>query len=406
LKNGLLCSTNRYTEPLNGSSFFLRYLVSNSITCSSKGKIMLARSVVAGCLLSYVVALPLQGATGQMTTGKVDLQSAGPMAFGPSGLLFVGDPKSAAVFAIETDDTAGSPDKMKLNVAGIDQKIAAMLGTTADDILISDLAVNPSSGQAYLSVSRGRGPDAQPVILRVDGAGEISEVSLAQVNYSKATLPDAPADAMQGEGRRQQNPRTESITDLAYLDGKVIVAGLSNEEFASKLRSIPYPFAGTNTGASIEIYHASHGQFETRSPVRTFAAYNIDDTPTLLAAYTCTPLVKIPVAMLDSGEKIRGETIAELGNRNRPLDMIIYSKAGSDYILMANSARGLMKIPTADIANIEGLTERVRETAGIEFETIDGIAGVEQLDRLNAMNALVLVRQEGGGYDLQTIELP
>ena len=88
---------------------------------------------------------------------------------------------------------------------------------------------------------------------------------------------------------------------------------------------------------SIEIYHGSHGAYETRSPVRTFAFYEIDGAPHLLAAYTCTPLVKIPVDKLEPGEKVMGETVAELGNRNRPLDMVVYQKDGQDHVLMANN---------------------------------------------------------------------
>ena len=41
-----------------------------------------------------------------------------------------------------------------------------MLGTNAKGIKITDLAVNPASGNAYLSVARGSGPDASPAILR------------------------------------------------------------------------------------------------------------------------------------------------------------------------------------------------------------------------------------------------
>ena len=70
----------------------------------------------------------------------------------------------------------------------------------------------------------------------------------------------------------------ESITDMAYVDGKLVVAGLSNEEFASKLRTVPYPFAAVEAGTSVEIYHGNHGQFETRSPVISFVPYKIDNT--------------------------------------------------------------------------------------------------------------------------------
>ena len=45
----------------------------------------------------------------------------------------------------------------------------------------------------------------------------------------------------------------------------------------------------------------------------------------------------------------KGKTIAELGNRNKPLDMISYKKEGKDYLLMANSSRGVMKISTENI---------------------------------------------------------
>ena len=67
----------------------------------------------------------------------------------------------------------------------------------------------------------------------------------------------------------------QTITDLAYTDGRLYAAGLSSEEFASKLRSIAYPFTSVDEGASVEIWHAPHNQFETRSPVYTFVPYTI-----------------------------------------------------------------------------------------------------------------------------------
>ena len=70
------------------------------------------------------------------------------------------------------------------------------------------------------------------------------------------------------------------------------MAGLSSEEFASKLRSIAYPFTGVDNGTSVEVWHAPHDQFETRSPVYTFVPYEIDGEPHLVASYLCTPLVK------------------------------------------------------------------------------------------------------------------
>ena len=74
----------------------------------------------------------------------------------------------------------------------------------------------------------------------------------------------------------------------------------------------------------------------------------------MLAAYTCTPLVKVPVSELKAGAHVKGTTIAELGNRNQPLDMIMYQKDGKDYLLMSNSSRGVMKIPTEGAGEAPG----------------------------------------------------
>ncbi|HYE75935.1 MAG TPA: hypothetical protein VEF04_21500, partial [Blastocatellia bacterium] len=169
--------------------------------------------------------------TANMTEGKLELKSAGPLTFGPEGILFIGDTKAAAVLAVATGDTKAATDSAIIKVEGINQKIAALLGTTADQILIEDMAINPLSHNAYLSVSRGRGAEAVPVLVRVKTDGILEVVSLDNVKYSMAALPDAPADALTGPANRQSNPRRESITDLAFVDGRLFIAGLANEEF-------------------------------------------------------------------------------------------------------------------------------------------------------------------------------
>lgn len=344
--------------------------------------------------------------TSGMTEGKVTLKSAGPITFGPDGILFVADTKSAAIVAIATGDTQPGAAKT-IKVGNINQKAAALLGTAADQILLDDLAVNPASHTVYLAVTRGRGAGATPVILRVKPDGGLQAVSLDKVKHARAELPDAPVDGVQGEGKRQSNPRLESITDLAFFEDRLLVAGLSNEEFASALRAIPFPFQKVANSTSVEIYHGAHGKFETRSPIRTFVPFKIGNEPQLLAAYTCTPLVQFPISDLKPAAKIKGKTIAELGNRNRPLDMIVYQKGGKDWLLLANSSRGVMKITTEDIAGAESITSPVSNgTKGSKYETIEAWKGVEQLDKLDAENAVVLRRGEGGAQDLESLPLP
>jgi hypothetical protein len=354
--------------------------------------------ITVGLILT--AALAFSATPASMTMGKAELKSAGQLAFGPDGILFVGDSMGAAIVAIDTGDRTPAKTGGKIDIKGINQKIAAMLGSTPDQILVNDVVVNPISKKAYISVSRGRGPDAAPVILRADAAGKITEVALDNVKHSMVSLPDAPESKPGGRG----NPRLETITHMAFVNGNVIVAGLSNEEFSSSLRSIPFPFQEAGKGANIEIYHGSHGRFETNAPVRTFVAYNLNTKPYILAAYTCTPLVKIPVSDLKAGAKVKGTTIAELGNRNRPLDMIVYKKGGRDYILMANSSRGVMKMPAEGIDGFQPVLAHT-EKAGVDYETLADLKGVQQLDKLDDMNALLLVDTEGS-LDLRTIALP
>jgi hypothetical protein len=362
--------------------------------------------VVTGLCLAGTVALGAE-AKDDLKKGKPDLKSAVKLAFGPDGILFVGDTAGAAIFAIDTGDKAESAAKAPLAVKDVSGKIAAMLGTDARQILITDLAVNPRSGNVYLAVSRGRGPESAPLLVRVKADGKIEEFSLEDVPFAKAEIPGAPE--ANTKATRGPSPRSLSVTDLAYADGRVFLAGLSNEEFSSRLIAIPYPFSSEGIdGASIEIYHGAHGALETKSPIRTFVTYRIGSEPYMLAAYTCTPLVKVAVSELKAGAHVKGTTIAELGNRNNPLDMIVYQKDGKDYLLMTNSARGVMKIPTEGAGEAPGITEPVRGGGkkGLGYETIESLKGVQEMDQLDKTHAVVLVKEGEGALNLETIELP
>jgi len=358
----------------------------------------LTTAILLGASLASAATL-----SDSLQSGKAALQSAGPLAFGPEGILFVGDTKGAAIFAFDTSDQKTTKTATPVDLQGLGGKIGALVGVTADQILVNDLAVNPLSKNIYLSVSRGKGPEAIPVIVKIDGAGKITELKLENIRHASVALPNAPAASE--VDRRGQSKRQEAITDLAWADGRVLVAGLSNEEFSSNLRAIPFPFRSADQGASVEIFHGAHGRFETNSPVRTFVPYQIAGESYVLAAYTCTPLVKLPMSSLKSGAKVKGTTIAELGNGNRPLDMVVYQKEGKDFILMNNSSRGVMKLPTNNLGSAPAITAKT-DITGVPYETLAQFKGVEQLDRYDAGRALMLVRSDAGSLDLKTVALP
>jgi len=268
------------------------------------------------------------------------------------------------------------------------------------------LAVNPISRNAYLAVSRGRGPEANPVLVKVTGSGTPELVNLDKVKHSVAKLPNAPEDKVSGQGRWARNQRMEAITDIAFFQDRLLIAGLSNEEFASKFRAIPFPFKTVESGTSVEIYHGAHGKFETRSPVRTFVPFNIGNEPHLIAAYTCTPLVQFPVKQLKSGAKVKGKTIAELGNRNRPIDMVVYEKDGKEYLLLANSSRGIMKIEAAQIDDAPSIEAKVSDKEGVTYDTIEDWKGINQLDLFGRSQALVLRSDGEDVLALESLALP
>jgi len=172
---------------------------------------------------------------------------------------------------------------------------------------------------------------------------------------------------------------------------------------------VAYPFTKADAGTSLEIYHDNHQRLETRAPMYAFMPYTLDNQLYIIGAYTCTPLVKFPVSQLtpNSGSKFRGTTIGELGAGNRPIDMILYKKAGKDFILMANTSRGVMKIPTDTFASATPLTmPSNQETAGVPFEKVASLQNVQQLDLLDATHGLVLQGAQGQPLNLQSVELP
>src|SRR6476620_10356478 len=109
----------------------------------------LALSVLA---LGLVTPLAQASLTDGMKEGKPEFKAMNQLAFGPDGVLFIADTKSAAITAIATGDTKPAVDSATIKAEAINQKIAALAGTNADQIVIEDLAVNPVSRQAYLAV--------------------------------------------------------------------------------------------------------------------------------------------------------------------------------------------------------------------------------------------------------------
>ncbi len=358
------------------------------------------KGLTGAALIASAGLLVTASAQADAGGAKLAPKSVGELAFAPNGVLLVGDTAGGAVFAYDTNDNkpAGAG---KVEISDLNGKIAALLGTTADQVNLQDVAVNPKSGSAYISVERGSGASAQPVLLKADRAGALTQVDLGKMKSTYVKLDDTPtADAQ----------KAQTITNIGLVDGKVIVAGLSNEEFTSGLRAFDYPFKASAEASQIEMFHTNHNRFETNAPVRTFIGWTVDGQPSLLAAYLCTPIVKIAMSDLKPGAKVRATTIAEMGNQNRPIDMIAYKQDGKDYFLMANSARGVMKVDTAQLLSSEPLTKvvsgvMVGKPGEVPYRTLSDMHDVVHLAKVDDKQALILVATKTTSA-LHTIEMP
>lgn len=356
-----------------------------------------------------------------LTIGTTRLGSAGPITFGPEGILFVADNAAARILAVDVRDGGPAAGAEPLDVTDVDLRLASFLGCRPEDVVIKDIAVHPESHNVYLSVQRGRGDAGEAVLVRLDRLdASLDAVSLDDVPLAEVSIADAPGEddertdvtlPLGDEGeelavgdrtiRILRRPiRTSTVTDMAYVDGALIVAGLSNEEFSSKLRRIPFPFNGAVSGSNLEIFHVSHGKWETAAPIRTFVPY--DRGRSVLASYTCTPVVRFDLDQLEPGSKAVGRTVAELGPMNQPLDMVAYSEPGGEHLLIANSRHGLVKIDCRDIDVQEPLTEP-REPVGVPRETKD-LQGITRLANLNGSHVLALQSDDEGRQHLRSLK--
>jgi hypothetical protein len=311
------------------------------------------------------------------TTNQVTPQSAGALTFSPDGILFLGDNKLGAVFAFETERGQAPASLDPFLFESIDEKIAEALGVTAKSLVMNGMAVHPVTREPYLAVAVRNGDRLDPAVVSVSLAGEIHPFDLSS-NVTVHHLSDAPDEDKTFQSRAGTFPlppapyfeekartplRSMTIVDLKFHAGELFVAGVSNQEFSSTLRRIPYPFTGDASETQLEIYHLAHGIYETRAPIRTMQFATINDEDTLIAAYACSPLVTIPVSELTHGAKVRGKTIGDMGN-GQPISMVAYSDAEGDKLFITNLSRGPMMVPLSGIRTAEGFTPENRPAQG------------------------------------------
>lgn len=341
--------------------------------------------------------------------GGLELKSLSSIGFGPKGLLLVAEPGSASVVAIQTDDNGPLQEVLKSPLQDVAGVIAGGLGTQRENITVKDLAVNPSSGRIYLAVQRR--PDNAVLLLRVEGSGTVAPLDTSKLSWARITLPGGTAS------------KVTNITDVAFDGTRVFATGTCNEEFASRIFTIPVPIkhGGAASVFSAETYHVAHRKWETKAPIQSFIPYSNKGETFVIGAFACTPVAKFKVDDLQSGAQVKGVSMVELGSGNRPLDLFSYTdKNGRDWLVVHTqrfaqntfgpskmwAARLSMDYLDAPQTNEKAARRDDKQHSGPEgIEIVDSLFGALQADKLDNSRAVVLKDNEGS-LSLEVVPLP
>jgi len=340
--------------------------------------------------------------------GAGPIRSTGAMTFADANTLIVADWRGGELHAL-TLPPAGAGAGKTFNLKSASGQIARALRTQPEKLRFEDLAFRPGADLAYISLVIDQGAAApRAALVSMDSAGKVTVLDLAGVRHSSVSLNNPPG----GDKRlwRDMPEATLTVTDLVLHEGRLYVAGLSNASFASTLRVYDFPFKGGGVLSSIEMYHPVHNELETRAPIRKMAVVNLNGEPTLLAAFTCTPLVTIPLKDLKDGAHIKAKTIAELGWGSAPAGMVTFDAGQGPMVLLVNSHKSadLMSIASiAEAAAGPGVTTPIKWPA----EPLQGLrsiyipmAGVARLGNQNKDFFGALRRnQESGAMELVSI---
>lgn len=343
-------------------------------------------------LLAIAVACCLNAA---VNASAADIKSISRLATGPGNVLFVADWKAARVHAITLPEAKQEPAGTAFNILDLESLLSKQVGGAK--VTVEDMVLRPGTAEAYVAISYGAAKT--PALIVVTSDHKARRIDLKAAKSTSTELRDAPSS--KSEFWNETPERSFTVTDMKWRDGEIFVAGLSNQDFASTLRRVKYPFGAGQSTTSVEIYHTGHNLIETRAPIRAMSFATWGGKPYLVAAYTCTPIVTIPLEDLKDGAHVRGKTIAELGYGNTPAGMISYSKTEQgkteDFLLLVNFQRGASVIP---VSQVEAASVRPGMDKVVPFGQIAGmdvtpapLAGVMRIDNLDDKSFIVVRRR-------------
>jgi hypothetical protein len=362
-------------------------------------------SLVILAFAGSALAIP---AVAKLTTGDPEIKSIDTIAIAEGGVLLIADGTTSRIVAVQTDDTA------KLNgdgpkIQNIVHEIAGRLGAADKDVEIARIAVNSVSGRTYVLVKKL--DEKKNLIVTVDPDGKIAALSLKNVKFSAVNLPKAAAGA----------PR---VMEMAWAGDRVVCSARTSEEFASKILVIPAPISPEAAFGMIsaETYHVSHKKWETKAPMSAIFPYEENGKKYIVGGFGCTPIVKFPIDAIQNGEKVKGESMIELGSGNRPINMFAYTKDGKPSVIVNTfrffhekspispnaywTCRFDRAILAAEQINEKALRRDIKAPEDPKVTMVAAFHGVRLMDKLDESRAVVLKEHEDKRLDLEVVALP
>ena len=134
----------------------------------------------------------------------------------------------------------------------------------------------------------------------------------------------------------------------------------------------------------------------------------------MVAAYTCSPLVLIPLSELKDGAKVKARTLGDMGN-GQPIDMVSFNMQGNEMLFVTNNSRMPQVIPLSGLNNAKVVTEKDFERGqkvdlgpvlpyGPMGKPVMFVGSSLQIDLLNEGQFVSLTRDaQTGSLDLETV---
>ena len=171
-----------------------------------------------------------------VSASAADIRSISRLAAGPENVLFVADWKAARVHAIALPPAAQVPAGTAFNILDLEPLLSREVGGAK--VTVEDMVVRPGTAQVYVAVSYGAAKT--PALIMVTSDRVARRVDLKAAKATSTALRDAPTSDY--KFWKDTPERSFTVTDMKWRDGELFVAGLSNQDFASTLRRVRYPF--------------------------------------------------------------------------------------------------------------------------------------------------------------------